>query len=79
MLLMGESANKKGLRHAECAMILTNNDNSDEEIDDWILNNESSRHLVNNAFLLQDARDCDYECHLADGKGIKLSRVDKVC
>ena len=41
-------------------------------------NNEFRCHLASNAFLLQDERDCDYECHLADGKGIKMSRVHNV-
>ena len=33
---------------------------------------------MNDASLLRDARDCDQECHLADGETIKLTQVGSV-
>ena len=38
----------------------------------------SSRHLVNDLALLQDAKMCEHECHLADGEPVKLLRVGNV-
>uniref|UniRef100_A0AAV1TBU1 Retrovirus-related Pol polyprotein from transposon TNT 1-94-like beta-barrel domain-containing protein n=1 Tax=Peronospora matthiolae TaxID=2874970 RepID=A0AAV1TBU1_9STRA len=53
-------------------------DDSDDEDDDWILDSGSSRHLMNDTSLLRDARDCDQECHLADGETTKLTQVGSV-
>uniref|UniRef100_A0AAV1U680 Polyprotein n=1 Tax=Peronospora matthiolae TaxID=2874970 RepID=A0AAV1U680_9STRA len=78
VLAIGEGIIKKGKRHAKCNLTLAISNDSDEESDDWILDSGSSRHLVNNASLLQGVRDCEHECHLADGEVIKLSRVGSV-
>ena len=78
MLAISEGTSKKGLRCAKCGLTLANSDDSDELGDDWILDSGNSRHLVNNASLLQDVRDCKHECHLTDGEVIKLSRVSSV-
>ena len=78
VLAIGEGISKKGKRHAKCNLTLAISNDRDEESDDWILDSESSRHLVNNASLLQGVRDCEHECHLADGETIKLSRVGRV-
>lgn len=53
-------------------------DDGETEDDDWILDSGSSLHLVNNPTLLQNARDCEEKCHLADGETIRLSRVGNV-
>ena len=50
----------------------------DDEDDDWILDSGSSLHLVNDASLLCNARDCDQGYQLADGETIKLTRVGSV-
>ena len=78
MLAIGEGTIKKGSLRYKCNMTLAISDNSDEEGDDWILDSGSSRHLVNNASLLQGIRDCEHECHMNDGEVIKLSRVGSV-
>ena len=44
----------------------------------WILDSGSSRHLVNDAALLEDASDCDDKCLVADGKNLQLSMVGSV-
>ncbi|CAI5725772.1 unnamed protein product [Peronospora destructor] len=73
VLAIGKGTSKKGSRRAKCDLTLAISDDSV-----WILDSGSSRHLVNNASLLQDVRDCKHECHLADGEVIKLSRVGSV-
>uniref|UniRef100_A0AAV1TGU4 CCHC-type domain-containing protein n=1 Tax=Peronospora matthiolae TaxID=2874970 RepID=A0AAV1TGU4_9STRA len=78
VLAIGEGISKKGKRHAKCNLKLAISNDSDEESDDWILDSGSSRHIVNNASLLQGVRDCEHECHLADDEVIKLSRVGSV-
>uniref|UniRef100_A0AAV1UHD3 Retrovirus-related Pol polyprotein from transposon TNT 1-94-like beta-barrel domain-containing protein n=1 Tax=Peronospora matthiolae TaxID=2874970 RepID=A0AAV1UHD3_9STRA len=50
-------------------------DKGDTGSDDWVLDSGSSSHLVNDATLLMDARDCKEECRLADGETVRLSRV----
>uniref|UniRef100_A0AAV1USN1 Uncharacterized protein n=1 Tax=Peronospora matthiolae TaxID=2874970 RepID=A0AAV1USN1_9STRA len=74
VLAIVEGTSKKGKRRANYNLNLAICNGSDGESDDWILDSVSSRHLVNNASLVQVVRYCELECHLADGEGIKLSR-----
>ena len=38
----------------------------------------SSRHLLKDESLLLDAQDCNYQCNMADGETLSLSRVGSV-
>ena len=49
-----------------------------DEHDEWILDSGSSRHLVKDERLLLDAQDCNYQCNMADGETLSLSRVGSV-
>lgn len=43
-------------------------DGAKNEQDKWISDSGSSRHLVNDESLLEDARDCSHECNMVDGE-----------
>ncbi|CAI5704015.1 unnamed protein product [Peronospora effusa] len=44
----------------------------------WILDSGSIRHLVNDMALLEDARKCNDQCLVADGKTLRLTMVGSV-
>ncbi|CAI5739083.1 unnamed protein product [Peronospora destructor] len=44
----------------------------------WILDSGFSRHLVNDMALLEDARECDDQCVVADRKTLRLIMVGSV-
>ena len=77
-LAVGEGRGRNGsLATGQSLAMAVGDDNNDED-DDWILDSGSSRHLVNDASLLRDARDCDKQCHLSDGETIKPTQVGSV-
>ena len=78
VLAIGEGTSIKSSRHAKSDEKLTIGEDTDRDGEGWILNSESSRHLVNDLSLLQDAKMCEHECHLADGEPVKLLRVGNV-
>lgn len=44
----------------------------------WVLNSVLSRHLVNDEELLEDAREYDDQCLVAEGKTLRLTMVGNV-
>ncbi|CAI5736696.1 unnamed protein product [Peronospora farinosa] len=58
-------------------LVLAVEDANDKKCE-WILDSGSSRHLVNDEILLEDARDCSHECNMADGETLSLSKVGSV-
>ncbi|CAI5725077.1 unnamed protein product [Peronospora effusa] len=58
-------------------LVLAVEDANDKKCE-WILDSGSSRHLVNDESLLEDARDCSHECNMADGETLSLSKVGSV-
>ena len=45
---------------------------------DWILDSVLSRHLVNDASIMQVAKVCDQEISMADGEFLKITHVISV-
>ena len=78
VLSVGEGKGDKGFRAVKNDLAMAIGDDGYTGADDWVLDSGSSRHLVNDATLLMDARDCKEECHLADSETVRLSRVGNV-
>ena len=78
LLSVGEGKGNQGFRAMKNDLAMAIGDDGDTGADDWVLDSGSSRHLVNDATLLMDARDCKEECHLADSETVRLSRVGNV-
>ena len=58
-LAVGEGRGRNGSRATGQSLAMAIGDDSNDEDDDWILDSNYSRHLVKDASLLSDARDCD--------------------
>ena len=58
-LAVGEGRGRNGSRATGQSLVMAIGDDSNDEDDDWILDSDYSRHLVKDASLLSDARDCD--------------------
>uniref|UniRef100_A0AAV1UNA8 CCHC-type domain-containing protein n=1 Tax=Peronospora matthiolae TaxID=2874970 RepID=A0AAV1UNA8_9STRA len=78
VLYVIEGKGNKGFRAVKIDLAMAIGDDGDTGADDWVLDSGSSRHLVNDATLSMDARDCKETCHLADGETVRLSRVGNV-
>ena len=78
VLAVGEGTSAKGLHFDKSNQKPIIEEDSDRDGDGWILDSGSSRHLVNDPDLLQDAKMCDHECHLEDGELINLLRAGNV-
>ncbi|GAB9476474.1 unnamed protein product [Globisporangium polare] len=59
-------------------MTLAVNDIHDTDQDLWILDSGSSRHLVGDERLLENARDCESECLLPGGESLLVNKVVSV-
>ena len=61
---------------AESVNVIGDGCNSD--LSDWILESVSSRHLVNDASMMQDVESCDHEVFIVDGKSLKMTKCGSV-
>ena len=58
LLSVGEGKGNQGFRAMKNDLAMAIGDDGDTGADDWVLDSGSSRHLVNDAKLLMNARDC---------------------
>ena len=79
VIVVGEGKGNKGFRTVNNDLAMAIGDDGDTGADDWVLDSGSSRHLVNDATLLIDARDCKKECHLVDVKRSGYRGSEKWC
>ena len=72
----GKQAGRKHRSARESVNAIGNRGASDKSA--WILDSGSIRHLVHDATLLRNAKECRYDIAMADGKALELTQVGSV-